>query len=187
MKGYLAPANLVTSGNLVAGFVALILAARGEFAWAAGCVGAAAVLDAVDGLLARRCGDEDQFGGQLDSLADLVSFGAAPATTMYLSLLEGVPVAGIGACLGFVLCGAWRLARFQVMADCRRHLGLPIPPAGVIVAVLASLDPPTALALAVTLALTFLMVTALPFPTMSELVRPGRAARPVDVEKTAPE
>ena len=97
MKEYLSPANLITSGSLVAGFLALILAAQGEFAWAAGCVGVAAVLDSVDGLVARRSLADSEFGAQLDSLADLVSFGVAPAITVYFSVLEAVPVAGIGA------------------------------------------------------------------------------------------
>jgi CDP-diacylglycerol--serine O-phosphatidyltransferase len=185
VKRYLSPANLITSGSLVAGFLALILAAQGDFAWAAGCVGVAAVLDSVDGLVARRSRAEPEFGAHLDSLADLVSFGAAPAITVYLSVLEALPVAGIGACLGFVLCGAWRLARFSLAGTSRRFfVGLPIPPAGLIVVGLATLDPPAGLALVVTLVMTLLMVTALPFPTLSELGRLGRGPRRVEVEET---
>ena len=190
MKGYLSPANLMTSANLVAGFVALILAAQGEFGWAAGCVVVAAVLDSVDGLLARRSRAECEFGAQLDSLADLVSFGAAPAATIYLSALDAVPVAGVGACLGFVLCGAWRLARFSLIRNSRRHfVGLPIPPAGVTVVGLAAVSAPTSVALGITLALTLLMVSTLPFPTVSDVARLGRAPRRVEVEETpvAPE
>ena len=185
MKEYLSPANLMTSGHLVAGFLALILAAQGEFAWAAGCVGVAAVLDSVDGLLARRSPAESDFGAQLDSLADLVSFGVAPAITVYLSVLEAVPVAGIGACLGFMLCGAWRLARFSLAgASPRCFAGLPIPPAGLIVVGLATLDPPAGLALVVTLVVTLLMVSALPFPTLSGLGQLGRGPRRLEVEET---
>ena len=68
-------------------------------------------------------------------------------------------------------------------------MGLPIPPAGVTVAALAALSPPAGVALAVTLTLTLLMVTTLPFPTVSELARLGRAPRRVEVEETpvAPE
>jgi len=185
VREYLSPANLMTSGHLVAGFLALILAAQGEFAWAAGCVGVAAVLDSVDGLVARRSRAESEFGAQLDSLADLVSFGVAPAITVYLGVLEAVPVAGIGACLGFVLCGAWRLARFSLAGTSRRSFaGLPIPPAGLIVVGLATLDPPAGLALAVTLVVTLLMVSALPFPTLSGLAQLGRGPRRVEAEET---
>ncbi|MDP8943782.1 MAG: CDP-diacylglycerol--serine O-phosphatidyltransferase [Actinomycetota bacterium] len=185
MRGYLSPANLVTSGNLVAGFATLILATREEFVWAAGCVGVAAVLDVVDGMVARRSRAECEFGANLDSLADLVTFGAAPAFTLYLSALEGVPVAGIGACLAFLLCGAWRLARFPLAAKSRWYfVGLPIPLAGVIVMTLAALAPSTGVILGVTLALALLMVSVLPFPTWSELARLARADRRVEVEET---
>ncbi len=185
MKEDVSPANLMTSGNLVAGFLALILAAQGDFDWAAGCVGVAAVLDYLDGLVARRSRAESEFGAQLDSLADLVSFGVAPAITVYLSVLEALPVAGIGACLGFVLCGAWRLARFSLADDSPRFfVGLPIPFAGLILVGLATLDPPAGVVLAVTLAVTFLMVTTLPFPTLSEFTHLGRGRRPVEEEET---
>jgi CDP-diacylglycerol---serine O-phosphatidyltransferase len=184
MNAYVSPANLITSGNLLAGFLALILAGQGEFVWAAGCVGVAAVLDWVDGFVARRSRAESEFGAQLDSLADLVSFGVAPAITIYLSVLEAVPVAGIGACLGFVLCGAWRLARFSLACDSGGFfVGLPIPVAGVIVAALATWGPPAGLALAVTLLLTLLMVSALPFPTLPQLAQLGRGPERVKVKE----
>ncbi|MDQ3587519.1 MAG: CDP-diacylglycerol--serine O-phosphatidyltransferase [Actinomycetota bacterium] len=183
MSGRLSPANLLTSGNLAAGFLALILAEQGEFAWAAGCVGAAAVCDSVDGLVARLTKSECEFGSQLDSLADLVSFGISPALIVYLSTLQSLPVAGIAACLGFVLCGGWRLARFQVDEESRhRFIGLPIPPAGVITVVLAILDPSPGLALAIVVVLGLLMVSRLPFPTLAELRRLAHPARRARVE-----
>jgi CDP-diacylglycerol--serine O-phosphatidyltransferase len=160
----------VTSGNLAAGFVALVLAQQGEYVWAAGLVGVAALCDAVDGVVARLTWSNCEVGSQLDSLADLVSFGVAPAFIIYLSTLHSLPVAGIGACLGFVLCGAWRLARFQTEAESRiRFIGLPIPPAGVITVVLALLDPMPGLPLVVVAVLSLLMVSRVPFPTFSEL------------------
>jgi CDP-diacylglycerol---serine O-phosphatidyltransferase len=183
VKGFLSPASLITSGNLAAGFLALILAEQKEFAWAAGCVGVAAVLDSVDGLVARRTGTEGEFGSQLDSLADLVSFGVAPALTVFMSTLHSLPVAGIGACLAYVLCGAWRLARFQTGEGSPRHfVGLSIPPAGVISVALATWTPP-GLALAMVLSLCLLMVSRLPFPTLAELGRLGRLARRGEVKR----
>ena len=184
MKGSLTGASLVTSGTLAAGFLALILGAQGDYAWAAGCVGVAAVLDSVDGLVARRTRTECELGSQLDSLADMVSFGVAPALIVYLSALHSLPVAGIGACLAFVLCGAWRLARFQTGEQSRlRFEGLPIPPAGITVAALAAWSTPPGLALAIVLTLSLLMVSRLPLPTLAELVRPGRSVRRAAIER----
>jgi len=184
MKGSLTVANLITSGNLAAGFIALVLAEQGDYAWAAGCVGAAAAFDSIDGLVARRTHTECELGSHLDSLADLVSFGVAPALIMYLSALHSLPVAGIGACLAFVLCGAWRLARFETEEQSRRHfVGLSIPPAGVIAVTLAVWSPPRGLALAIVLTLSLLMVSRIPFPTLEELLRPGRSLRRAAIER----
>jgi CDP-diacylglycerol---serine O-phosphatidyltransferase len=175
-------ANLLTSGNLAAGFFALILVQQGAYAWAAGCVAAAALLDSVDGLVARLTKSECEFGSQLDSLADLVSFGIVPALAVYVSVLESVPVAGIAACLGFLLCGAYRLARFQVDEESRRRfVGLSIPPSGLIAVGLAALEAPRGLTLAVVAVLSLLMVSRIPFPTLAEVKRlmqgPARRAR----------
>jgi len=184
MKGTLTAASLITSGNLAAGFLALVLAEQGKFAWAAGCVGMAAVLDSADGLVARRTRTDCELGSQLDSLADMVSFGVAPALIVYLSALQSLPIAGIGACLAFVLCGAWRLARFQTREQSRRQFkGLPIPPAGVTAVALAAWNPPRGMALAIVLALSLLMVSRLPFPTLAELVRPRRSPRRAAIER----
>lgn len=175
MKAPLTVANLITSGNLAAGFLALILAEQGEYAWAAGCVGMAAVLDSVDGLVARRTHTVCELGSHLDSLADLVSFGVAPALIVYMSALHSLPVAGIGACLAFVLCGAWRLARFQAGEQSRRHfVGLSIPVAGVAAVAVAAWSTPRGVALAIVLALSLLMVSRLPCPTLAELFHPRR-------------
>ena len=175
-------ANLLTSGNLAAGFLALILVERGDYAWAAACIGAAALLDSIDGLVARLTNSECEFGSQLDSLADLVSFGVAPALAVYLSTLESMPVAGVGACMGFLLCGAYRLARFQVDdASRKRFIGLSIPPSGLIVCGLAAIGPPRGLTLAMVIVISLLMVSRIPFPTLAEVRRlslaPAKRAR----------
>ena len=178
--------SLFTLGNMMLGFAAILVAIRGNHTLAAVLIGVSIVFDITDGAVARLVGAVTPFGLQFDSLADLVSFGAAPAFTIYLSVLDGVPVAGVGACLAFLLCGAWRLARFPLVANSRRHfVGLPIPLAGAVVAVVAALDPPAALALAATLALALLMVSVLPFPTPAAFLRPGRAPRGVEVDETS--
>ena len=174
MKEFISPANAMTSGNLACGLVAIILSAQGEFGWAAGVVGMGAALDALDGVVARQFPvDDDGFGSNLDSLADLATFGAAPAIMLYQSMLHELHIAGIAATLGFVLCGAWRLARFPLVEATRHFVGLPIPVAGVIAVVLAAWQPPSEFALTITFAVTVLMISALPFPTLF----PNRRAR----------
>jgi len=167
-------ANIVTSLSLTAGVVAIMLAADGRLAGALGAVGVAAVLDSVDGYLARRSRTCGAFGCQLDSLADLVAFGVAPALLLQQGPLDAMPVVGPAACVAFVVAGAWRLSRFAVLEDRYRFTGLPIPPAGLIVAATAVLALPGGVALAVALILVVLMVTAMPVPTLvalAELVR----------------
>lgn len=122
--------SVLTCANLASGFVALSFAAGGFFLEAALLVALAAGLDLVDGALARLCSAEGEFGSNLDSLADVVSFGAVPAFALYLSTLQDLPYAGLAVCVGFLVCGAMRLARFPLVKREGCYLGLPIPPAG---------------------------------------------------------
>ncbi len=182
-KSFVTAPNLLTAGRLSAGFVALILASRHELDWAAAVIVAAVCLDVADGALARRLGLCSPFGAQLDSLADIVSFGAAPALMLYAGVLGAIPVAGVGACLAFLLCGSFRLARFPLIEEPHRFLGLPIPSAGLIAAAVAAWAPSAGVALAMTLALAALMVSEVPFPTLRSL-RPSR--RRVEVKEATP-
>jgi CDP-diacylglycerol--serine O-phosphatidyltransferase len=177
MKEYVKLPNLLTSGSLAAGFLAMVLIFQdnllpifqNNLLGAAGLVALAAVLDILDGPVARRVGTEGTFGTNLDSLADLVSFGAAPALALYWGSLYELPVVGITACLVFLVCGAWRLARFSICKNPLYFVGCPIPAAGLLVALLAVLRPHPLLALPVALALSVLMVSTHPFPTLSGL------------------
>ena len=182
MREFVNSANLITSGSLAAGFAAVMLAADGRLREAAGLVVAAAVLDAVDGPLARRTSMPERFGCNLDSLADVVAFGVAPALMLERGVLHAVPVVGAGACFAFVLAGAWRLARFPLVEDRHRFVGMPIPPAGVIAAAAAALSLPHALTLALTLALALLMVSTIPFPTLVALRHLPRQRRTAPAE-----
>ena len=183
-RDLISPANALTSGNLSCGFLGLILASQGRFGWAAGLVALGAGLDAVDGIVARHDEDRDDegFGADLDSLADLVTFGATPAMMLYLSLLHEIHIAGIAVCLGFVVCGAWRLARFPLVASPRRYVGLPIPPAGVTAAIVAWLQPPPDIALVIAIPLGMLMISEAPFPTLFPNRRARRAGE-LDLEE----
>jgi CDP-diacylglycerol--serine O-phosphatidyltransferase len=169
MKEYLTLANALTSGSLVAGFFAVLLVFRGDYYSAAGLISLAAVFDVLDGAAARRAGNEGTFGTNLDSLADVVSFGAAPALALYMSSLYTLPIVGVLSCLVFFLCGAWRLARFSTCKNPLYFVGCPIPGAGVLVAILAAFGIHQFLALPVVLVLGILMIGTMPFPTLSGL------------------
>lgn len=170
--------HLVTCGNLASGFVAILFVASGDFVHAAASVLVAAVLDLLDGAVARKACEEDrlsEFGKNLDSLADVVSFGAAPAFAAYTAVLHALPVAGVAGCLAFFVCGALRLARFPLVGRPDRFVGLPIPPAGLLVAALAALGPPPLLVLATLAATSALMVSTVPFPTPAAILGPKKA------------
>ncbi|HLL38414.1 MAG TPA: CDP-diacylglycerol--serine O-phosphatidyltransferase [Rubrobacteraceae bacterium] len=169
MKEYLTLANALTSGSLVAGFFAVLLVFSGDYYSAAGLISLAAVFDVLDGAAARRAGNEGTFGTNLDSLADVVSFGAAPALALYMSSLYTLPIVGVLSCLVFFLCGAWRLARFSTCKNPLYFVGCPIPGAGVLVAILAAFGIHQFLALPVVLVLGILMIGTMPFPTLSGL------------------
>lgn len=140
---YLLP-NLFTTGGLFGGFFAIIAASQGRFEAACVAIFIAAVLDGIDGRVARMTNTQSEFGVQYDSLADLVSFGMAPALVMYhwalVSLkLEGVTLGKIGwlAAFLYAACAALRLARFNsqvAQVDKRWFIGLASPAAAGLVA-----------------------------------------------------
>lgn len=176
MREFVTLPNAVTSGNLAAGFLALLVAPR-SLLLATLLVVLAVVFDVLDGLIARRTNRDGAFGTNLDSLADLVSFGAVPALALYVGLLHTLPVLGFLGCLAFLLCGAWRLARFPLVKSSRGFVGLPIPPAAVAVMLLVLWGPAPLVALLVTAALGALMVSTVPFPTLAAIGSGASSAR----------
>ncbi len=138
---YLLP-NLFTTASMFAGFYAIIAAQSGRFHGAAFAIFAAMLLDTLDGRLARLTNTQTEFGAQYDSLADLLSFGLAPALVMYDWSLMYINDVGPGwAKLGwlsaffYAVAAAMRLARFnaQPSEDKRYFIGLPSPTAAAIV------------------------------------------------------
>lgn len=109
--------NLVTLLALCAGLTAIRLAAEGRFDWALAGIVAAAVLDGVDGRIARFLKGTSRFGAELDSLADFVNFGVGPALILYFWELHVLKSPGWIAGMVFAICAALRLARFNVMLD----------------------------------------------------------------------
>jgi CDP-diacylglycerol--serine O-phosphatidyltransferase len=126
-----------TVGNLFCGFTSLIQSSREAFEVAAALILVAGVLDMVDGRIARLTGTTSEFGLQFDSLADLVSFGVAPAYLAWHWGLAPLHRLGWGIAFLFVVSAAMRLARFnmQVAGGSKRYFaGLPTPPAAAAVA-----------------------------------------------------
>ncbi len=129
--------NLITTGSLFAGFYAIVAAIDGRFLPAAWAIFVSLVLDGLDGRIARITKSTSGFGVQYDSLADLVAFGVAPGILVYLWALKPYHQFGWVAAFLFVVCGALRLARFNVQQgsmDPRYFNGLPIPAAAMLIA-----------------------------------------------------
>ena len=109
--------NLITLLALCLGLTAIRFAFEGSIEWAVIAIAAAAVLDGLDGRIARALKGTSRFGAELDSLADFVDFGVAPAIVLYVSGLQEMKSFGWFAALMFAIACALRLARFNVMIE----------------------------------------------------------------------
>jgi CDP-diacylglycerol--serine O-phosphatidyltransferase len=128
---YLLP-SMFTMGNMFCGYACIVHAMRGELSTAALFIGFAFVLDMLDGRIARMTGATSAFGLEFDSLADVISFGVAPAILSFKWGLEPLGQIGWAAGFLFVAAAAVRLARFNIQSatqDKRYFVGLPSPPA----------------------------------------------------------
>ena len=200
--------TMFTAGNIFLGFLAILrsfeaamqgsggdLGPNANLAIAAKCIGAAVVLDGLDGRIARMTNTVSDFGREMDSLADVITFGIAPAVLAYTWGVQFVQPAGLlrdhragyFVAFLFLLCGAARLARFNVQTnpipknpgrpDRKYFVGLPIPAAAGMVAsvVYASDSEPlrwwivSAAWLALLALLSFLMVCTWRYPSFKEL------------------
>ena len=133
---YLLP-NLLTTVALFAGFYAIIAAIKGRFEPAAIAIFVAMVFDGLDGRVARATNTQSAFGAEYDSMADMVSFGVAPALVVYLWVLEDMGKLGWVGAFVFTAAAALRLARYNTqvgVADKRYFQGLPSPSAAALVA-----------------------------------------------------
>jgi CDP-diacylglycerol--serine O-phosphatidyltransferase len=146
--------NMITMSNMTMGFFAIILASRGDarslaLAGILVCIGT--LFDAVDGAVARAMHVESPVGVQLDSLADGIAYGIAPAIIAYQAYLSKLPKSGLFFDTGMLIaliypiCAIYRLARFNTGAAEDDHLGfcgLPSPPAGILIAAIPALEVP---------------------------------------------
>jgi len=128
----LAP-SAVTSANIAAGFMAMVAAADGRYELSVYLLVVAILCDVLDGTIARLLGATSDFGQEMDSFSDAISFGVAPAFLVYLSVLRPLGFWGLIVCLVYLLAGVTRLTRFVLTSDAHgkelRTTGAPIPAA----------------------------------------------------------
>ena len=179
---YLLP-SLFTVANMFCGWACIVFAMRGDYVTAAPFIGFAIVLDGLDGRVARATGATSDFGVEFDSLADVISFGVAPATLVFAWGLEPLGRLGWAVAFLWLAAAAVRLARFNIQGkegDKRYFVGLPspaaagVPAATVFAYPLGFAEPGAALAaLPIVLAPAGLMVSRLRFRSFGALI-PGR-------------
>jgi len=141
-KGIYILPNLFTTGSLFAGFYGIVATTNGKYDTAALWILVSSIFDGLDGKVARLTGTSSKFGVEYDSLADLVAFGVAPGLLMYCWALKPFGRLGWLAAFLFVVCGALRLARFNVQVntvESKRFVGLPIPAAASMVSAMVLL------------------------------------------------
>lgn len=181
---YLLP-NLFTTAGLFAGFYAIIAAIRGDFESAAIAIFIAMIMDGFDGRIARMTNTQSDFGAEYDSLADMVSFGLAPALVIFQWALLDMGKVGWMAAFVYAACGALRLARFNTqvgIADKRYFQGLASPAAAACLAGWVwvgssnhvSMEVGSAVALPLTFICGILMVSTLRYHSFKELDLRGK-------------
>lgn len=180
---YLLP-SMFTVANMFCGWACIVYSMRGEFATAAPFIGFAMVLDLLDGRIARATGSTSDFGVEFDSLADIVSFGIAPATLVFSWGLQ--PLGRLGWAIGFLwlTAAAVRLARFNVQRNEGAHryfIGMPSPSAAAVPAATVFAIPELTTEIGVTLGAVLvvlvpavLMVSRVRFRSFNALI-PGRS------------
>ena len=181
---YLLP-GLFTVANMFCGWASIVYAMRGEYGTAAPLIGFAMVLDMLDGRIARLTGATSDFGEQFDSLADVISFGVAPATLVFAWGMEPLGRLGWAVAFLYVTATAMRLARFNIQhagaGDKRYFVGLPSPPAAGVLAATVFAYPGglegtqvALLALLVVLAPAALMVSRIRYRSIKTVIPEGR-------------
>ena len=172
--------SMLTVSNLLCGYASVVYSTRGDFDTAAILIGVAMVVDALDGFFARLTSSQSAFGAELDSLADVVSFGVAPAILAFTWGLWSLGRLGWAAGFIYVAATAMRLARFNIQSssayDKRYFAGLPSPAAAAVTASTVYLYPwgiqdyrAATLALPMLLVPGFLMVTTVRFRSIKAI------------------
>lgn len=123
-------ANVLTLANLFLGGFSILFILKGELNLSLLLIFIAALVDRLDGMVARRLQIESELGKQLDSMSDIISFGVAPALLIYQGILFEYGVPGSFFTIFYIGCGAFRLARFNISENNGYFTGLPITAAG---------------------------------------------------------
>ncbi|OPY58093.1 MAG: Phosphatidylcholine synthase [Pelotomaculum sp. PtaU1.Bin035] len=156
--------NICTAANLLLGVTALANVLDHNYNASVVLIILAALTDRVDGMLARHYNAVSAFGKEFDSLADLISFGVAPAALSYSYLMEKWSLAGL-VCFGFfTLCGSLRLARFNISGNPSYFQGVPITVAGSVLAIIVLLIPNPVAILASGFILALAMISTVHIP-----------------------
>ena len=185
-RGVFIVPSLVTSAAFFCGFYTIIASINGEFYKAAWAIILAMIFDGLDGRIARAMGATSDFGVEFDSLSDLMAFGLAPAILMYNWILQPYGRVGWMAVFLFALCGALRLARFNIQQTNTRtdhFVGIPIPAAAGLLATtvllshgpLEGMEVPGELVLFVVYGLALLMVSNIPYRNFKYIDRKKRS------------
>ena len=178
--------TIFTIVNMMSGLSSVLLAFRGQFTLAAILIAVSIIMDIADGGVARLVGATSPFGLQMDSLADLIAFGFAPAILVHTWALPDYPILSWLAAFFWLGCAAFRLARFNVtvdpMADKRYFVGLPSPAAAsVVMATIFALNQPQAggyntslvVPILISVVPAVLMVTSIRFRSFRNLLTPN--------------
>ena len=178
-RGLFVLPTLFTVGNLFCGYLSIWSSIRGTFDVSAYLIIAAGILDALDGRIARMTHSTSAFGEQYDSMADLVSFGVAPAVLAYSWGLADFHRLGWMVSFLFVVCGSMRLARFNIQAhvvDKRYFVGLPIPAGAGTIATVVLATPERLVSrvwmgglLGLTIVLSYLMISTIRYRSFKDL------------------
>ena len=178
-RGLFVLPTLFTVGNLFCGYLSIWSSIRGTFDVSAYLIIAAGILDALDGRIARMTHSTSAFGEQYDSMADLVSFGVAPAVLAYSWGLADFHRLGWMVSFLFVVCGSMRLARFNIQAhvvDKRYFVGLPIPAGAGTIATVVLATPERLVSrvwmgglLGLTIILSYLMISTIRYRSFKDL------------------
>jgi CDP-diacylglycerol---serine O-phosphatidyltransferase len=169
--------NMLTIGNLYCGFLSIGFAASGEYKNAAILIIIGMMFDSMDGRLARMLKVNGALGKELDSLADVVTFGVAPSFLVYYTYFYQFGLLGLAVAGLFPLFGAYRLARFNISSDktsLNYFIGVPITAAGGILALLTLFGDriPNIITTVVFTGLCFLMVSRIRIPSFKEIPLP---------------
>ncbi len=164
--------SIFTVGNLFLGMISIILAFQGETEYAALMVIAGMIFDGLDGRIARLLNTQSEFGKELDSLSDIISFGVAPSFIMYVAVMQNYSPLGWFVTALFPIAGALRLARFNVKPGIPGYfVGLPITAAGGVLATLTLYEEviPREFLIIIIVFLSYLMVSNIKYPNFKKV------------------